>query len=244
MGEAAGATRNTMRRGRTFLHKHFYLLMAVVIPAIIAFGFSFTVGDRLLYPSVSRPIELYFHSAIFAGWLLLFLAQTLLVRRRRVKVHRILGWAGATYAVLLVYSGVTTALAMARFNTLMLGHKTEEFVLIVSLWDMVVFTTAFGLAIYWRRKPEIHRRLMYIAVCEFTPAAFGRIPYYPMPLVFYVGMDSLILLGMARDWIADGKVHRVYLWSLPLLVCGQLIVMYTITQHPPFWFKLARSLIY
>jgi hypothetical protein len=244
MGEPVAMPRPAKRRAVGFLRKYFYLAMALAIPLIVAFGFSFTVRERIIDPAVPRPTSLYIHSAVFTGWLFLFLTQTLLVRIRWFKAHRYLGWIGAAYAVLLVWSGAFTALEMARFNTRMLGHTADEFILIISLWDMVVFTIAFGLAIYWRRKPPFHRRLMYIAVCEFTPAAFGRIPFYPMPLLFYVGMDCLILLGMARDWIDDGHIHRVYLYALPLLLCGQAVVMYTISQQPPFWYGIAHNLLY
>jgi hypothetical protein len=38
------------------------------------------------------------------------------------------------------------------------------------------FTIPFVLAICWRRKPELHRRLMLIASCALTAAAFVRFP--------------------------------------------------------------------
>lgn len=244
MGDPESAPRPVRSQIQGFVRKYFYLAMALAIPAIVAFGFSFTVRERLVDPAIPRPLSLYIHSAIFTGWLLLFLAQTLLVRLRRLKAHRYVGWLGTAFAMILVWSGVTTALEMARFNSDRLGHTAEEYILIISLWDMVVFTIAFGLALHWRRRPEFHRRLMYIAICEFTPAAFGRMPFEAMPLLFYVGMDSLLLMGMARDWFVDGKVHRVYRYALPLLISGQLIVMYVITQHPPIWRAMARALLY
>jgi hypothetical protein len=52
-------------------------------------------------------------------------------------------------------------------------ERVESF-LIVPLWDMVVFTTAFALAVYFRKKPEYHKRLVLIATCALTAAAFGR----------------------------------------------------------------------
>jgi len=49
------------------------------------------------------------------------------------------------------------------------------------LWDMVVFTIAFALAVYWRKKSEFHRRLILIACCALTAAAFGRFPPNLLP---------------------------------------------------------------
>ena len=41
---------------------------------------------------------------------------------------------------------------------------------------MTSFTVLFWLAIYWRKKPEFHRRLVLIATCALTSAGFGRWP--------------------------------------------------------------------
>jgi hypothetical protein len=63
--------------------------------------------------------------------------------------------------------------------------SVESF-LIVPLWDMVVFTTAFALAVYFGKKPEYHKRLVLIATCALTAAAFGRFPPFLLnPNYFY-----------------------------------------------------------
>jgi hypothetical protein len=109
---------------------------------------------------------------------------------------------------------------------------------------MVVFTTAFGLAIYCRGKPEYHRRLVYIATCALTAAAFGRFPAYLLhPTFFYAGVDVLVLLGMLRDWMVSRKIHPVYWYALPALIVGQTIVMYTNTHDLTYWRSIADRLL-
>jgi hypothetical protein len=39
---------------------------------------------------------------------------------------------------------------------------------------MVCFTLPFALAIRWRNRPAYHRRLLLVATCALTAAAFGR----------------------------------------------------------------------
>jgi hypothetical protein len=58
------------------------------------------------------------------------------------------------------------------------------------------------MAIYWRDRPEFHRRLMLIATCELTAAAFVRFPqvFHSWPW-FYAGVDLLVFLGVLRDLI-------------------------------------------
>src|SRR5262249_40710375 len=119
-----------------------------------------------------------------------------------------------------------------------------EMDLMIPLWDMVVLTTAFALAIYWRGKPEYHRRLVYVATCALTAAAFGRFPAYLLtPTFFYAGVDLLVLFGLLRDWIVSRKPHPVYLYALPAIIVGQTIVMYTNTQDLAYWFKIARTML-
>lgn len=236
--------RSTTKRRGGFLENYFYLAMALLIPAIVVFGFSFTIGRNLIHPVIPRPSVLYVHAAVFSGWLVFFLLQSALVRTRNVRVHRSLGWFGAGFGALIPVVGVVTAIAMGRFDIRQLHQNHVEMDLMIPLWDMVVFTTAFGLAIYWRGKPEYHRRLVYVATCALTAAAFGRFPAYLLnPTFFYAGVDLLILLGMLRDWVVGRKIHPVYLYGLPLLIAGQTIVMYTNTHDLASWFKIARALL-
>ncbi len=87
----------------------------------------------------------------------------------------------------------------------------------VSVQDMI----SFGLAFWWRTRPEFHRRLMFVATCALTSAAFARIPWVPGRW-FYTGVDCLILLGVVRDLMTMKRIHPVYLWGLPLMMLGQI----------------------
>ncbi len=133
---------------------------------------------------------------------------------------------------------------MGRFNTLKLHQTNTEADLIIPLFDMVAFSIPFALAVYWRKKPEFHRRLILIATCALTAAAFGRFPENLLPpVLFYSGVDLLILLGAARDLVVSRSIHPVYRYSLPAFVAGQVVVMYTNIHHSPFWLKIAHALL-
>lgn len=93
------------------------------------------------------------------------------------------------------FVGIATAIAMMRLR-MREGRADAAQFLIVPLFDMLAFSIAFGLGFRWRKKPEFHRRLMLIATCSLTAAAFGRFPDVIMPHNwFYAGVDVLILLG-------------------------------------------------
>src|ERR1700744_2856100 len=60
------ATALTTKRGG-LLDRYFYLLMSLLIPAVVAYGFSFTVGAHLIHPAIPRPLILYLHAVVFSS---------------------------------------------------------------------------------------------------------------------------------------------------------------------------------
>ena len=112
----------------------------------------------------------------------------------------------------------------------------------VPLWDMLCFTVVFSLAILWRQKLEYHRRLMLIASCALTAAAWGRFPESVLPgFWFYAGVDLLIIMGVIRDLLVNRKIHRVYLIALPLFVAGQIAIAHI--TYTEWWMRFSHSIL-
>ncbi len=223
-----------------FVEKYFYTFMSLLIVAVVTYGFSHTVDQNLVHASEPRPAILWVHGFLFSGWLAFFSLQSVLVRVRSVNVHRTLGWFGAAMGAGVFVIGIVTTFTMAKFHFHVL-HDTDMIFVLVPFWDMACFAVAFGLSIYWRKKPDYHRRLALIATCALTAAGFGRFPILP-PGTFYAGVDLLILLGVARDLLVDKRVNAVYRVALPVLVAGQVLVMYTVITKPEYWVQMATAI--
>jgi hypothetical protein len=133
---------------------------------------------------------------------------------------------------------------MHRFEFLTL-HGVQNAIIDISvpLWDMVCFAVVFSLAILWRKKLEYHRRLMLIASCTLTAAAWGRLPEPVLSgFWFYAGVDLLIMMGVVRDSLVNRRIHRVYLISLPLFIAGQIsIAQITYTD---WWMRFANAILH
>jgi len=184
------------------------------------------VPARLFHPKIAPPSILWLHGAVFYGWVLFFILQSALIRTHKTRWHRTIGWFGFALGIAVVGLGVSTTIVMHRFEFMTL-HQGEFAIMSISvpLWDMVCFAVAFSLAILWRKKVEYHRRLILIASCALTAAAWGRLPESVLPgFWFYGGVDLLILMGAARDLIVNRKIHRVYLIALPLFMAGQIAI--------------------
>src|ERR1041385_7641488 len=120
--------------------KYFYFLMSLLIPLIVMYGFSYTLDKNLIHPAIPRPTILYFHAAVFSGWLLFFFLQSALVRTHNVQWHRRIGWFGAVLGAVIPILGTAIAITMAHFNRVQLHQAHVEADLLIPLWDMVAFT--------------------------------------------------------------------------------------------------------
>lgn len=225
--------------------RYFYFFMSLLVAAVVIYGFSHTVDPYLIHAAPPRPRLLWVHAALFSAWVAFFILQSGLVRTRNVGVHRRLGWFGVGLAVAMTVVGFATAIVMRRFDLrLDPADAAGPGFLIVPFWDITCFTVFFWLAVNWRKKPELHRRLMLIATCALTSAAWGRVPNQAFAFVwFYSGVDGLILLGVLRDLIVTKTVNKVYWYALPALAVGQVFVMRTLLTGAPWWTRIANAIL-
>jgi hypothetical protein len=226
-----------------WVEKYFYFWMSLLIAAVVVYGFSGTIGHKLIHADPRRPMLLWVHAVLFSSWVAFYILQSALVRIRKVKLHRTLGWSGAALGTSMVVIGFWVAVIMARFDTSQLHRPNRDAFLVVPLFDIVSFAICLALAILWRTRPERHRRLMLIATCALTGAAFGRIPIMHAPLAFYGGIDGLILLGALRDLALSRRIHAVYMIAIPLLVAGQAAAAQIFLHRAAFWIRIAHGLL-
>ena len=65
-----------------------------------------------------------------------------------------------------------------------------------------------------------------------------------LPLAFSPGgVDALIFLGILRDLIVDRRIHKVYLYALPLLILFQIFCVQTFLHTSPWWVRIATALL-
>ena len=241
-----------------FLEKYFYFFISLLVAAVVVYGFSQTVEKKLIYAAPPRPLVLYVHGAVFFGWVILFSFQSALVRTHRVQWHQQLGWFGAALGVAMFVLGVATAITMARFKRSYLHAKYPEANLLISFFDISAFSIPLALALYFRKKPESHRRLQFLSCCALTAAAFGRfVPFLLSPttthslptLVFrgwatlYAGVDVLVVIAVMRDQVVNRRVHPVYFYGLPAFIVCQTLILYTVVHRSVWWMKTAQAIL-
>lgn len=169
----------------------------------------------------------HFHGIVMLLWVLLLINQAWLVRSRRFDIHRITGKISYALAPLVVISGiVVTLFNPGRLAAPAASQSGVPFGLFLSL----LFGVLYGLAIYYRKRPNLHARYMITTALVFLVPGLGRMlnnlqgPLglsLPLHLVPYApGLIGLLLIG--ADW-RYGRIRAPFvvftlIWGTYLLV--------------------------
>ena len=92
----------------------FYLVFGLVGLAVVTLGFGVTYVLPMMHRTFAAPWFVHLHGAAALTWVLLIIAQSVLVRARRTPLHRQLGQGALPLAVLVWGSGIATALWAAQ----------------------------------------------------------------------------------------------------------------------------------
>jgi hypothetical protein len=227
-----------------------YLLAAVIVPLVVLAGFARTYYLKGYFATPALPsVIVHIHGLVMTAWVVLFIVQVTLVAKRKTKLHQRLGILGACLAALVFIVGILTALyAAARVtsdpNSVNLNPPPLPF-LIIPLGDMVAFAILIGTALYYRKRLDIHKRLMLVAAVNITVPAIARIPLSFItnggPLAFF-GVADLILLGfVAFDTIRHKRLHPAFVWSVAFVILFQPLRIVLAGTHA--WTSFAAALV-
>jgi hypothetical protein len=202
----------------------FYLGMSAALVITVFAGFAPTYYLRPYFTTAPLMPLLHLHGLVFTAWLVLFVTQTTLVARHRTDIHRRLGIAGGVIATLMVIVGVTTALIRAKQGATPLPAISPLSFLVVPLGDMFVFGILVGAGFYFRRRPDVHKRLMMLATISIMAAAIARLPFAIMqagPPAFFGLTDVFVVACILYDLITLKRVHRATALASLLIVASQ-----------------------
>src|SRR5689334_7180831 len=207
----------------------FYLAAAAAFLAIVFAGFKQTWFLRGAHGLPPLPFLLQLHGVLFTLWIALFVVQPLLVARKRLDLHRQLGVAGGVLAALMTVVVPLTAVAVTKPGYRP-GPPTPLSFLTIPFFSIAVFAILVGAALLYRKRPDIHKRLMLVATLSILSAAVARIPLSFIAnggaLAFYGLTDLLLLPCIAYDAIIHRKLHPAYLCGGLLLLAYQPLSVY------------------
>jgi hypothetical protein len=199
-----------------------YLVAAISFPLLVLMGYFKSYYGRGLFEGVPAPTTLaHIHGIVMSAWVLYFVAQVWLVRSKNIKLHMTMGFAGIGLAALAVVTGMMAAyygnLIERRAPP---GLNPHSFFLIPA-GDMLLFVLFFAGAIYYRKKPAIHKSLMLMTAINFLPPALARMPVVPPEFMILWAFGASALIGIAvlvYQKIVHGKIVGLFAAALGLYI--------------------------
>jgi len=211
--------------GRLF-DRRIFAAAAIVFPLLVLLGFGRTYYLKALFDVPPLPsILVHVHGLLMTAWVVLFVTQVRLISSKRIQLHRRLGYGSIGLAVLIVASGIPTALRAAKYGSTSSppGVSPTGF-LIVPAFDLALFAILFGAAIYFRRNPATHKRLMLLTAINLLPPAIARIPSASLqalgPLWFFGVPTMLALLCLGLDIRRHDGINNAFVVGTVLLIAS------------------------
>lgn len=206
------------------------------------------------------PLVLHAHAVLMGAFLMLLLAQSLLMATGRRHIHRTLGIAAFVLGPALVIVGLI--LVPTMYHQVwdaaqsappeirpMIEQGLREFdnIMLLQIRVGVLFPTFLAIALAARKSdPGLHKRMMFLAVATALPAAFDRISWLPTSLPGSALTPELYaILAIAPmfmwDLVRTRTVHKAYvIWALVSLPVAVLV--HTLWDSE-WWHVTARQLV-
>jgi len=214
--------------------------MAVAIVTIAFAGFSRTWFLKRWTGAPPLPTSVHVHGAAATAFLLLFLTQTVLIDRRRVKVHRQLGAWGLVIAAAMAVSAFPAAIDMAVQRGM-----TPPAIARMAL-PFVVAPTFFAfvcLGVWFRRDREAHVRWMLLAAIQAVTPALGRLPVLDqmLPASFVASIALLLACAVVHDLMTLRRVHGATLAGV--VIIGLSVPGRVLLGTTAIWASFAARLV-
>jgi hypothetical protein len=245
----------TGAEGVRFDARRFHLWMAGVFVLIAFGGFIPTYWAPVSSGTFRAPPITHIHGLLLFSWTVFYFAQTAWIAAGRTPEHRAWGLAGISLFTLTIVSIIVLKITMLRLDDARgLGDASRRFSA-VAFGGLPVMIGVFALAIGNVRRPEIHKRLMFVLMTGLMIPALARLfltflappgalaggpppPFVSIPPAVVASL--LVVVAIVYDWRTVGRPHKAYIYGgLAVLVANILAVMMAGTET---WMGIARYL--
>ena len=241
-----------------------YVFTAASLVVIVFAGFipdSFMkvaavgAGERPPFPAI-----LHVHAVLMGSFLLLLLAQTVLVATGRRNGHMQLGIVATVLAPAIVITGFILVPTMyhSTWNAAHFGPAPVRLelqsvlpvidnILLGQIRAGLLFSVCMWIALRSRaRDAGVHKRLIILAIATALPAAFDRMEWLPTTMPNHLwGADFYTILAFSPmfvwDLIRNRGVHRAY-WIFAAFFLPVTAAVYALWDKP-WWHVTARQIM-
>jgi|SRR6185369_3114258 len=196
--------------------RYFLLASCLALVAVIT-GFWTTFILPSFKGEFSAPAVIYVHGGFLFLWTLVLLFQSSMIQAKKVRVHLTFGYIALAIAAGVVISTVAVGVYTMKRDLAAGVGQIAVSSLVGTFTAPIIFAIFVSLAVKYRRRPEIHKRLMLLAMIAIIWPAFFRFRHYfpsvPNPEIYFGVFlpDLMIVISMIWDKIHNGRVHPVFL---------------------------------
>jgi hypothetical protein len=217
---------------------------------LIWYGFYPTYFSKAFFDTTTL---VHVHASLLIVWVLIVMAQPILILKKKVNIHRILG--KVSY-VLMPFILITTWGVVSKTYYAILQSpsgltdfaKESIYIPIIYLLWLAVF---YGLAVSKRKRVLPHATYMFAAILTMLGPSIDRIlfqlyQYYGIgfnwfaEFAVFVLIDLLLLALLYYQWRKGYSLRAVSI-SLVIYLAGQL--GYLFFPHTSFWEPLLASIM-
>jgi hypothetical protein len=227
------------RAGARAFRPSFFFWMTVVMAVFVFGGFGMTY----LFPLASgtlrpAPPVVHLHGIVFMSWMILLLVQPALIGYRNVALHRSLGTFGIALATAIMFMGFITQMLGAAHSR---ESPTPNLYNGVYLGIMAVagFGIMFSMAIRNTRRPEIHKRMILLAMLPILPPGIHRFYMVPLGLTafpilpMYLTLDAMAAAILIHQWRSARRISGYTMFGVGWILVQQAL-HYPVTHSQ--WF--------
>ncbi|MCL6728670.1 hypothetical protein [Sphingomonas hankyongi] len=246
------------------LDRWIFVFMAAWFIAIVLVGF---IPDSIMKVGLVRagarapfPLVLHFHAILMGSFLLVLLAQTVLMATGRRAYHMQLGVVGMALAAALFIVGLILAPTMyhqvwggAHFGPPAVREALApvvpllENILILQVSAGLLFALFIVIGLRARDRDEgLHKRMMILAVAAPLGAAISRMHFLPStmpasPLSINLFVALTIVPMLVWDVARNRRVHEAYWIWFPVFV--SVATIENLVWDKPWWHATARQIM-
>jgi hypothetical protein len=203
--------------------RRFYTFIGLAMAAIVIVGFARTFYLRAWFDVAPLTLRLHLHGMALTLWVVLFVVQTRVIAVGRRRLHMRLGTAGVALAAFAIATTYAAGIEAVRLGAERGGFGIER--LYSNVLVLTLFALFVGLGTAFRKRPELHKAFMLLAMI----AAIGPAVTRAVVLILGLGIrDShipvefaLVASALFHHWQTRRRLHWVLLCGGALLIALQ-----------------------
>ena len=223
---------STRKRTLQFRNTGYYFIGLLVLAFL---GFWPSYFSKFFDGSADFTFYFHFHAILAVFWILFLIAQPLLVYRKQLELHRLIG--KLSYLLVpLIYLSIIL-LAHSRIDP----QSPDRY---INLWfpfkDLIIFGAGYGIAIRYRKQMAVHARGMIVAGIVLIEPALVRLILYvffpgefdPAAYLMTIGLVYALLIALIVRDRKEKKGRWVFPLALLLYILVHSIILFQIKLKP------------